>query len=112
MIVCVSSLLLTGCALNHSWFHMDSNSPMPFFGFELKPRKAASTTPKDTTHQLVSHRSGPSVKSFHPVQGTLPSRDATAAPTKILKLRNLSEILNGDDEKDISLTAPMSPFQP
>lgn len=46
----------SGCELGHSFFHMDSNSPNPFFGFDLVPRrKTTSFAPPrgDGTFQLA-----------------------------------------------------------
>jgi len=40
----------SGCELGHSFFHMDSNSPNPFFGFDLVPRRKATSfaPPRDS----------------------------------------------------------------
>lgn len=36
------ALASAGCEVDRSFFHMDSNSPSPFFGFDLIPRRRSS----------------------------------------------------------------------
>ncbi len=40
----------SGCELGNSFFHMDSNSPSPFFGFDLIPRRKTTSLapPRDS----------------------------------------------------------------
>ena len=47
LVVAPLALTSAGCELDRSFFHMDSNSPSPFFGFDLVPRRrsSASLTP-------------------------------------------------------------------
>ena len=41
--VVLASLLLSGCELGRSHFQMNSNSPTPFFGIDLMPRRSTSS---------------------------------------------------------------------
>lgn len=45
-----------GCQIDRSYFRMDSNSPVPFFGFDLIPRKTSAVVPEDGSVRLASHR--------------------------------------------------------
>ena len=35
------AVCLSGCQVRRTWFQMDSNSPVPFFGIDLLPRRSA-----------------------------------------------------------------------
>ncbi len=53
--VCLLALLalaaFSGCQFNRSFFQMDSNSRVPFFGFDLLPRKQSSSPPSVNRYQ-------------------------------------------------------------
>jgi len=36
-------LACSGCEVGHRWFSMSSDSPMPWFGFDLMPRRKTTT---------------------------------------------------------------------
>ena len=42
LVITALGLLSAGCEVDRSFFHMDSNSPSPFFGFDLVPRRRSS----------------------------------------------------------------------
>lgn len=41
--VLLASLLLSGCEIGRSHFQMNSNSPTPFFGIDLMPRRSTTS---------------------------------------------------------------------
>lgn len=40
--VLIATMLLNGCTLDRSWFQMNSNSPVPFFGLDFRLGKIES----------------------------------------------------------------------
>jgi len=48
------SLLTSGCAVDRKFFQMDSNSGIPFFGFDLIPRKVSANTPQSSPVDAAS----------------------------------------------------------
>ena len=47
---------LSGCSLDRTWFSMNSNSPMPFFGFDLRfpPKKTTRLDIDESSQHLVN----------------------------------------------------------
>lgn len=43
----------SGCEMGHQYFHMDSNSPTPFFGFDLLPRRSTSMKQRAEDQKLI-----------------------------------------------------------
>lgn len=67
--VVAACIPVSGCELGRSTFQMNSNSPMPFFGFDLVPRRK--------TTSIISPQAGQQVASAEAV----PSGIETASDT-------------------------------
>lgn len=96
--ICLCSL--TGCQVGRTWFQMDSNSPMPFFGFDLLPRRTVELTPPGEEDASV------------PVSAAGPSRiqqvsDRFFDTGRELKLPHVS--LRGDEES-VTFSGPQPVF--
>lgn len=57
--VVLASLLLSGCELGRSHFQMNSNSPTPFFGIDLIPRRSTSSLDPQAKPQPVDSPASP-----------------------------------------------------
>lgn len=42
LLLAVAMTLCSGCESGRQWFQMSSDSPMPFFGFDLLPRRSST----------------------------------------------------------------------
>jgi hypothetical protein len=117
--------LLSGCQVGRTWFHMDSNAPMPFFGFDLLPRRTADLRPPDQdrfaerSEPPVHRASDGSAPVVSPVNDTTRDRDAVptseAAMTaerggRELRLPRISSFLPDRREEDVTFQPPTGPF--
>ncbi len=103
LIACCTSL---GCTLDRSWFQMSSNSPMPFFGFDLRmPRKTSQVEPATHEEQLASHWDNEI--SVQPISHKEGHSKAT-----FLNLPRISTLLEDHQEEEVSFTGPKTPFAP
>ncbi len=88
-------LLCSGCESGRQWFQMSSDSPMPFFGFDLLPRRS-STRPigagsdDEISIQTADERDG-SRTAFEP--RIVPTHtvvvEPVAPPRKVIELPEL-----------------------
>lgn len=101
LIVCCTS---AGCSLDRTWFQMSSNSPVPFFGFDLRlPRKTSQVEPVTHEEQLASLWDSENL--VQPVSSKKNQSEAT-----FLNLPRISDLLENRQEEELSFTGPKSPF--
>ena len=88
-----------GCQIDRSYFQMDSNSPVPFFGFDLIPRKMSAVDSPEGSVRLASHTEQKAHR---------PSDDDVDSPRRIipLELPRLTPFL---DQRDESVQFPVGP---
>jgi len=72
-------LASSGCEVGHRWFSMSSDSPMPWFGFDLMPRRRTTqilppAPPAEKTHQMAAQRRTVDVAE-HPPAGRVWSKE-------------------------------------
>lgn len=98
----------SGCTVDRTWFQMNSNSPMPFFGFDLRfPRKTAQMEPLNPSKQLAIETDGSDVT--RPVAEISDSRE-TKSKTQALQLPRITLPIGRRTEEELSLTGPAAPF--
>ncbi len=104
LIVCCTA---NGCSLDRTWFQMSSNSPMPFFGFDLRLPRRTSQIEEAVTHeeQLASHWNNEN--SVQPVSNKKSHSKAT-----FLNLPRISTLIQKHPEEELSFTGPKTPFAP
>ena len=108
VMLCGLCLPASGCAVDRTWFQMNSNSPMPFFGFDLRfPRKTAQTEPISPAKQLAIETDGTDVT--RPVANISDSRD-TKNKTQSLQLPRITLPIGRPTEEELSLSGPTAPF--
>lgn len=91
---------LTGCQVGRTWFQMDSNAPMPFFGFDLLPRRTVELTPP-STENVAWGTPESSPARIHQVS------DRFVGEGRELKLPHIS---SRSDEEEVSVTGPKPVF--
>ena len=99
LVVVAACSVVSGCELGRSTFQMNSNSPMPFFGFDLLPRRK--------TTSIVSPQAGQQVASAESV----PSGIETTSDTPSLRRfwqRNSKPV----DRQQSSIVLPLSKPNP
>ncbi|MEW4488097.1 hypothetical protein AB1L42_08445 [Thalassoglobus sp. JC818] len=104
------AMFLSGCTVGNTWFQMNSNSPMPFFGFDLLPRRSTSAKFDPSQAHLVKDS-----QSDRAATSTVSPGLASSSPNKAtgeLRLRRISDFLTGNREEEIDLTGPQYPFAP
>jgi hypothetical protein len=65
LLLAAALLITSGCQLNRSFFQMDSNSRVPFFGVDLAPslpRRSSSVDGVSRLQSATAHRSQPLVE--------------------------------------------------
>lgn len=92
--------LFSGCQVGRSWFHMDSNSGMPFFGLDLLPRR-------ETTLNIDPRRPERRQAPAEELEQIRPASEKRVQP---VELPRLTEVLGGEDE-DVSLTIDGPPAE-
>jgi len=96
----------SGCEVGHSWFSMSSDSPMPWFGFDLMPRRK-------TTQVLPSHRRDSSATyevATRPFRNDSKGNGSERVWSKELHLPSIPVCFDSRDEERISFTGPTGPF--
>ncbi|TWT58654.1 hypothetical protein KOR42_20360 [Thalassoglobus neptunius] len=109
-LIALGSMFLSGCTVGHTWFQMNSNSPMPFFGFDLLPRRSTSAKVDPSQTHFVKN-----TETKRAATSTVSSGVASNSPdnsTGKLRLRRISDFLTGSREEEIDLTGPQYPFAP
>ncbi|WP_437225524.1 hypothetical protein SH661x_004102 [Planctomicrobium sp. SH661] len=100
-------LASSGCEVGHQWFSMSSDSPMPWFGFDLMPRRR-------TSQVLPDHRDG--IDATREVATKARSQDQRERPrservwSKELHLPSIPAYFNGEEEVELSFNGPSGPF--
>ncbi|QDT35092.1 hypothetical protein Mal48_43670 [Thalassoglobus polymorphus] len=97
-----------GCALDRTSFQMNSNSPMPFFGFDFRlPRKTSQVETLSHEEQLATNWDNQEV--VRPVSHKKSSAPTQPA-TQRLQLPKISTLLESGQEEELSFTGPKAPF--
>ena len=94
------TLISAGCAVDRPWFQMNSNSPMPFFGFDVMPRRSAMVDGASEDQSLVVDN-----HSETPVQQA--NSKSPEMTSRTLHLKAFSNLL--DSEEEFALTEPEAP---
>lgn len=86
----VIALQFSGCQVSNTWFQMDSNSPMPFFGFDIAlPRRTAMRT-ESLEHPGLEHPGNVVPKAY------LSNQDTPSLTTPVKLRRSVSKKAAGD----------------
>lgn len=94
--ICAASV---GCELNRPNFQMNSNSPVPFFGIDLLPRRK--------TTSLVSPQAGPQIVSDDAVAGSINTVGETPSRRRFWQ-RNTKTV----DQSPPTIVLPLSKPDP
>lgn len=100
-------ILLTapGCEMGRSWFSMSSDSPMPWFGFDLtfpRPRR---------TSQVVPLEQDPESKANRPTRRPVSNRgQADKSFSKELHLPTIPAFFDNESVEELSFTGPQGTF--
>ena len=109
-IVLMAACLCPGCALDRTWFQMSSNSPMPFFGFDLRlPRKTSQMEPLGENAGLA--KSEADASQVRPVVNKTFVK-TTQQSSQPLSFRRISTLLENGEAEEITFTGPKPPFVP
>jgi hypothetical protein len=101
------ALNCSGCQVGRSWFHMDSNSGTPFFGFDLLPHRTTQLTEPETKDPAESTLGGTAKTTVRPAT----DKAATSTTlTKELHLPRVPKFLGGETEEELSFTGPDAAF--
>lgn len=91
--------LTAGCELDRPNFQMNSNSPTPFFGIDLLPRRK--------TTSLVSPQAGPQIVSDDAVAGSINTVEETPSRRRFWQ-RNAKAL----DQSPTTIVLPLSKLDP
>ncbi|SFI19519.1 hypothetical protein [Planctomicrobium piriforme] len=103
----VALLLATasGCEVGHSWFSMSSDSPSPWFGFDLLPRRRTS--------QVMPRMPGErdtSSSAKNTIQTASDRNRGEKAFSRELNLPSIPAFFDGNREQELSFTGPEGTF--
>jgi len=106
---CLLTFLITpGCEIGRSWMSMNSDSPSPFFGFDLLPKRRTSQT---ISQPVAPHNresvNGASRAGTHSVGSR--SRPANVT-SRELHLPSIPAFFDGDQMEELSFTGPEGAF--
>lgn len=99
-------LASSGCEVGHSWFSMSSDSPMPWFGFDLMPRRRTTQvlphyrTESDVTYEVTTK----------PKRDNGGKRSSERVWSKELHLKSIPAYFDGEEEEELSFNGPSGPF--
>jgi hypothetical protein len=102
-------LVCSGCEVGHSWFNMSSDSPMPWFGFDLMPRRRSTSLVIPQADQNV--REIPTAAKF----STQPVSDVRRPERNVsreLFLPSIPAFFDGNPEEELTFTGPTGAFAP
>lgn len=100
----------TGCTLERSWFQMNSNSPMPFFGFDFRlPRKTTNVEPVSHEQKLAEHWN--SELEIRAVSNQLETADSPSE-NLLSKLPKISNLTQREKTETLTFTGPKAKFSP
>lgn len=96
-----------GCEVGRSWFSMSSDSPMPWFGVDLMPRRK--------TTQIFPHREDPTETTRTVATKTIPKenhspRKSEQVWSKELHLPSIPAFFNDPQTEELSFEGPTGPF--
>ncbi|WP_437191248.1 hypothetical protein [Planctomicrobium sp. SH527] len=96
-------LLAPGCEMGRSWFSMSSDSPMPWFGFDLTfPRRTSQVGPQELD---------PESKANRPTRRPVSNRNqAGKSFSKELHLPTIPAFFEDKSVEELSFTGPESTF--
>jgi hypothetical protein len=100
-------LLLTistsGCEVGHSWFSMSSDSPSPWFGFDLMPRRRTSQlAPYEMDHRVKVAKTPQHRGNERPRPSQVHSKE--------LHLPSIPVFFESDVVEELSFTGPEGAF--
>jgi hypothetical protein len=100
-------LSVSGCEMGRSWFNMSSNSPMPWFGFELVPKRRTSqlTVPQPGDRDFQTRGADRAVTQAVSQQAPKERRWSHE-----LRLPSVSPFFDGQNDEELSFTGPTSAF--
>lgn len=96
----------SGCEIGRSWFSMNSDSPMPFFGFDLMPRRRTT----ELTVPRPGERGTASSGAARPIQPTADRHWTGQQSSRELHLLPASQTKSGQEGADLSLSGPSGYF--
>ncbi|WP_437204321.1 hypothetical protein [Planctomicrobium sp. SH664] len=97
----------SGCEVGRTWGTMNSNSPMPFLGVDLLPRRKTS----QLTPPQVHDRNSQNVPSDPNVKQVVDRRPQSGPRSRPLQLQSVTQLLQGaSQEEELSFTGPQSTF--
>ncbi len=98
-------LFTPGCEIGRSWFSMSSDSPSPWLGIDLLPkRRTSQVTPHPTTRDSMT---GAAKAGVHSVE----NRASSGVPfSKELHLPSIPAFFDGDPVEELSFRGPEGAF--
>lgn len=96
-----------GCEVGRSWFSMSSDSPMPWFGVDLLPRRK--------TTQIFPHREDPTQSTRTVATRSVPKeqrgpRTSERVWSKELHLPSIPAFFDDNQVEELSFEGPTGPF--
>ena len=128
MLVPLLALGSVGCQTSRTWFQLDSNSRMPFFGVDLTPRFSQTDAEHEATGRLVSDEgTSPTIRPasevsmssesptqlirpFQPVPKTDSARTKSRDRFQI-RLPRAKDLFKSEEELPVSFTGPETTFR-
>jgi hypothetical protein len=97
----------SGCEVGRSWFSMSSDSPSPWFGFDLLPRRKTT----NLTLPRPGDDGSPRERTAKPALYQASDRSTTGRTfSKELHLPPVSAFFDSEEDVEISFTGPKSTF--
>lgn len=111
LLVCLAVTgMSSGCALDRTWFQMSSNSPMPFFGFDLRfPRKTSymeQNAPEEMSEKPEFSQSTIQTVSL---RDSYPNEKISSHALQLPRMSSQSRL---GTEEELSFTGPKTSFSP
>ncbi|WP_437187475.1 hypothetical protein SH668x_000871 [Planctomicrobium sp. SH668] len=97
----------SGCEIGNRWFSMSSDSPSPWFGFDLVPKKRSTT--QVLPHSQAEFESGRYVSSRNS-RGLGKRKAEQKVWSKEIHLPSIPALFDQPHEEEISFTGPVGPF--
>jgi len=101
-------LLVPGCEVGRSWFSMSSDSPSPWFGFDLMPRRrTTSLNPQPRPPHLNESFNRTSKAELQPVSHR---PRPSGSHSRELHLPSIPAYFDGNTTEELSFTGPEGAF--
>jgi hypothetical protein len=107
LLMMLLAMSASGCEVGRSWFSMSSDSPSPWFGFDLLPRRRTTELTLPQNRDALSPRERTAKPAIYHVSDRGPKERILS---KELHLPPVPAFFDTDEKVEISFTGPKSAF--